>query len=487
MDTHLTQPTTDGSRSQRGVRRAEPESSHGQTDPIDTLPPTFRWGVATSSYQIEGAVAEDGRTPSIWDTFCRVPGAVANGENGDVACDHYHRMPEDVALIADLGLDTYRFSVAWPRVQPGGRGPANPAGLAFYDRLVDELLGRGVDPWVTLYHWDLPQELEDAGGWPYRDTAHRFADYAELVFATLGDRVKTWTTLNEPWCSAMLGYAYGEHAPGRRNLGDGIAAAHHLLLGHGLAAQRLRAAAANPIELGLTVNLSTADPATDSVADRDAARAADGLGNRLYLDPVFHGRYPEDVVADLAAEGVEIPVRDGDLAVIATPIDVLGVNYYFGQLFSGVDERGRERDDQGRPVRRVIRRNLPRTAMDWEIVPDSFTDLLVRLSRDYPGVPLVITENGAAFDDRPDSDGFVADDDRVAYLAEHLRAVARARQAGADVRGYFAWSLLDNFEWAYGYDKRFGIVRVDYDTQRRTPKRSAHWYRDTVQRVRGQR
>ncbi|WP_435123048.1 GH1 family beta-glucosidase [Micromonospora tulbaghiae] len=470
MDTDLTRP-----------------SSVAGPDPIDTLPPAFRWGVATSSYQIEGAVAEDGRTPSIWDTFCRVPGAVANGDNGDVACDHYHRMPQDVALIADLGLDTYRFSVAWPRVQPGGRGPANVAGLAFYDRLVDELLGRGVEPWVTLYHWDLPQELEDAGGWPDRDTAYRFADYAELVFAALGDRVRTWTTLNEPWCSAMLGYAYGDHAPGRRNLGDGIAAAHHLLLGHGLATRRLREAARSPIELGLTLNLSTADPETGSAADRDAARAADGLANRLYLDPVLHGEYPQDVVADLAAEGVRIPVQDGDLEVIATPIDVLGVNYYFGQLHSGVDEQGRDRDDDGRPVRRVVRRDLPRTAMDWEIVPESFTDLLVRLHRDYPGTPMVITENGAAFDDKPDADGFVNDDDRVGYLTEHLRAVARARAAGADVRGYFAWSLLDNFEWAYGYDKRFGIVRVDYDTQRRTPKRSALWYRDTVRRVRGQR
>ncbi|WP_431944186.1 GH1 family beta-glucosidase [Micromonospora marina] len=470
MDTDLTRP-----------------SSVTGPDPIDTLPPTFRWGVATSSYQIEGAVAEDGRTPSIWDTFCRVPGAVANGDHGDVACDHYHRMPQDVALVADLGLDTYRFSVAWPRVQPGGRGPANAAGLAFYDRLVDELLGRGVEPWVTLYHWDLPQELEDAGGWPNRDTAYRFADYAELVFAALGDRVRTWTTLNEPWCSAMLGYAYGDHAPGRRNLGDGIAAAHHLLLGHGLATRRLREAARSPIELGLTLNLSTADPATGSAADRDAARAADGLANRLYLDPVLRGAYPQDVVDDLAAEGVRIPVEDGDLDVIATPIDVLGVNYYFGQLHSGVDEQGRERDDDGRPVRRVVRRDLPRTAMDWEIVPESFTDLLVRLHRDYPDTPMVITENGAAFDDEPDADGFVADDDRVGFLTEHLRAVARARAAGADVRGYFAWSLLDNFEWAYGYDKRFGIVRVDYDTQRRIPKRSALWYRDTVRRVRGQR
>ncbi|RGC69414.1 Beta-glucosidase B [Micromonospora sp. MW-13] len=454
-------------------------------DPIDTLPPVFRWGVATSSYQIEGAVAEDGRTPSIWDTFCRVPGAVAGGDNGDVACDHYHRMPQDVALIADLGVDTYRFSVAWPRVQPGGRGPANPAGLAFYDRLVDELLGRGVDPWVTLYHWDLPQELEDAGGWPERDTAYRFADYAMLVFDALNDRVRTWTTLNEPWCSAMLGYAYGEHAPGRRDLGDAIAAAHHLLLGHGLATRRIRAAATGPVEVGITLNLGTADPATDSAADHDAARAADGLGARLYLDPLVHGRYPADVLADLAADGVTVPVRDDDLTVIAAPLDVLGVNYYFGQLFSGVDAAGRDRDAAGRPVRRAVPRGRPRTAMDWEIVPECFTDLLLRISRDYPGLPMVITENGAAFDDRPDARGFVADDDRVDYLAEHLRAVARARQAGADVRGYFAWSLLDNFEWAYGYDKRFGIVRVDYDTQERVPKRSALWFRDTVRRVRG--
>ncbi|MFF3866210.1 GH1 family beta-glucosidase [Micromonospora sp. NPDC001898] len=454
-------------------------------DPIDTLPASFRWGVATSSYQIEGAVAEDGRTPSIWDTFCRVPGAVAGGDTGDVACDHYHRMPQDVALIADLGVDTYRFSTAWPRVQPGGRGPANPAGLAFYDRLVDELLGRGVDPWVTLYHWDLPQELEDAGGWPARDTAHRFADYAMLVFDALGDRVRTWTTLNEPWCSAMLGYAYGEHAPGRRDLGDAIAAAHHLLLGHGLAIRRIRAAATAPVEVGITLNLATAEPATDSAADRDAARAADGLGARLYLDPLVHGRYPDDVLADLAADGVTVPVRDDDLTVIAAPLDVLGVNYYFGQVFSGVDADGRDRDAGGRPVRRVIPRGRPRTAMGWEIVPECLTDLLLRISRDYPGLPMVITENGAAFDDRPDVRGFVADDDRVDYLAEHLRAVARARRAGADVRGYFAWSLLDNFEWAYGYDKRFGIVRVDYDTQERVPKRSALWFRDTVRRVRG--
>jgi beta-glucosidase len=454
-----------------------------QSDLIASLPPNFRWGVSTSAYQIEGAVHEDGRTPSIWDTFCRVPGAIANAETGDVACDHYHRMPQDVALIHDLGLDTYRFSVAWPRVQPGGRGAANPAGLGFYDRLVDELLGQGVHPWVTLYHWDLPQELQDAGGWPARDTAYRFADYAMLVFDHLSDRVRTWTTLNEPWCSAMLGYAYGMHAPGRRDLPAAINAVHHLLLGHGLAIQGMRSAATGSIDLGITLNLSPAAAATDSELDQAAARRADGLGNRIYLDPLRYGRYPADVVADLAAQGAELPVQSGDLDIIASPIDVLGVNYYTGYLFSGRDEDGRgpERD----PVQRRVGRGLPTTAMGWEIFPEGLTDLLIRISRDYPGLPIVVTESGAAFDDKPDDSGFVGDDDRTAYLASHIAAVAAARQAGADVRGYFVWSLLDNFEWAEGYAKRFGIVRVDYDTQARIPKQSALWYRDTVRRVRG--
>jgi beta-glucosidase len=456
-----------------------------RADPIDTLPSSFRWGVATSAYQIEGAHDEDGRTPSIWDTYCRTPGMVNDGENGDVACDHYHRMPEDVDLIRSLGVDTYRFSVAWPRVQPGGRGPVNHAGLAFYDRLVDELLGKGIDPWVTLYHWDLPQELEDEGGWPVRDTAYRFADYAMLVFDQLSDRVQTWTTLNEPWCSAMLGYAYGLQAPGRHDLPAAISAVHHLLLGHGLATQRMRAAAVRPIELGITLNMGTSDPETDSQADIAAARRADGLGARIYMDPLVHGRYPADVVEDLAARGIRIPVRPGDLSVISAPIDVLGVNFYSGHVFSGVDEDGRDRDDDGNPVERAIPQGNPLTAMGWEIVPEAFTRLLVRLSKDYPGLPMVITENGAAFDDQPDAAGFVRDFDRVEYFNEHIGAVARARQAGADVRGYFAWSLMDNFEWSYGYAKRFGIVRVDYETQVRTPKQSALWYRDTIKRVRG--
>jgi beta-glucosidase len=452
---------------------------------IAGLPSGFRWGVATSAYQIEGAIDVDGRTPSIWDTFCQVPGAIDNGDTGDIACEHYARMPADVALIKELGLDTYRFSVSWPRVQPHGRGPVNPAGIAFYDRLVDELLAQGIDPWVTLYHWDLPQELEDAGGWPVRDTAYRFADYSMLVFDALSDRVDTWTTLNEPWCSAMLGYAYGAHAPGRKEYPAAVAAVHHLLLGHGLATERMREAATRPIDIGITLNAATAYPASDAEPDLEAARRADGMGARLYLEPLAHGRYPADVIADLAAGGVEIPVQEGDLATISAPIDVLGINYYFSQKFTGFGEDGRTVGDDGLPISRTLPLDKPRTAMDWEIVPEGFTDLLVRISRDYPGLPMVVTENGSAFEDVADENGYVADEGRSAYFSSHLAAVASAIQQGADIRGYLAWSLLDNFEWAYGYDKRFGIVRVDYDTQARIPKQSALWLRDTLRRVRG--
>jgi beta-glucosidase len=451
---------------------------------IDTLPASFRWGVATSAYQIEGAVAEDGRTPSIWDTYCRVPGAVFEADNGDVACDHYHRVPEDVAMIRDLGVDTYRFSVSWTRVQPHGRGPANPAGLAFYDRLVDELLGQGIDPWVTLYHWDLPQELEDAGGWPVRDTAYRFADYSMLVFDQLSDRVRTWTTLNEPWCTAMLGYAYGQQAPGRTSFPDSMHAVHHLLLGHGLATQRMRAASKGPIDLGITLNTAAVAPATDSELDRLATARVDALGTRIYLDPIVKGHYPLDLVEGLAAVGIEIPVQEGDLEIISTPTDVLGINYYFGALVSGVDDYGNTVDGNGYPINRNVRVGTGVTAMGWEIMPDWFTAHLVRLHKDY-GMPMVITENGAAFEDVADETGFVRDEDRAGYLSAHIAAVAGARQQGADVRGYFAWSLMDNFEWSYGYAKRFGLIRVDYASQVRTPKLSALWYTDTIDRVRG--
>jgi beta-glucosidase len=352
-------------------------------------------------------------------------------------------------------------------------------------RVRSTLLGRGIDPWVTLYHWDLPQELEDAGGWPVRDTAYRFADYAMLVFDALRDRVNSWTTLNEPLCTAMLGYDRGIHAPGRKDFGAALHAVHHLLLGHGLATQRMRAAATRPAEFGITLNTTSVRAASDSPADVDAARRADGLGTRIYLDPLVHGHYPADVLDDLAARGVHLPIEDGDLEVISTPFDVLGINYYFTYMVSGVDGDGRTVDDDGLPVEQVVRFGVPVTAMDWEITPDGLTDLLVRFSRDYPGKPIFITENGAAFDDVADDSGFVRDDDRTAYLSAHIAAVARARQLGADVRGYFAWSFMDNFEWAYGYGKRFGIVRVDYESQRRVPKQSAHWYRDVIRRVRG--
>lgn len=454
---------------------------------VGTLPSDFRWGVGTSAYQIEGAVAEDGRTPSIWDTYGQSPWAIDNGDTGEVACDHYHRMPADVGLVKELGVDTYRFSVSWPRVQPRGRGAINPAGIGFYDRLVDELLNNGIDPWLTLYHWDLPQDLEDAGGWPARDTAVRFADYAMLVFDKLSDRVRYWTTLSEPWCTAMHGYVHGVMAPGRRDPRAGMAAAHHLLLGHGLAVRRMRELAPPGTHFGITLNLSTADPATPSDADREAARFEDGLGTRFYLDALVRGRYPEDVVEDLASHGIRLPVEPWDPSIIAAPLDFLGVDYYFGRRYSGVEENGSAVEHFGLPAFRKVPFGVPSTVSGWEILPGKLTELLVRIARDYPGLPLFVTENGAAFADVADDTGFVRDDDRVAYLSAHIAATAAARQAGADVRGYFAWSLLDSFEWAYGYAKRLGLVRVDRETQERTIKQSGLFYRDLVQRVRGAR
>ncbi|BAL91665.1 putative beta-glucosidase [Actinoplanes missouriensis 431] len=433
---------------------------------------TFTWGVATSAYQIEGAAFTDGRTASIWDTFARD----VVGETGEVACDHYHRMPDDVQLIKSLGVDAYRFSVSWPRVQPGGKGPANPAGLDFYDRLVDELLAAGIDPWLTLYHWDLPQELEDAGGWPVRDTAYRFADYSALVFDRLSDRVRNWGTVNEPWCVAYLGYEHGVHAPGRRDFQAALDATHHLLLGHGLVASSLRR---EGTVVGPALNIGTATPASGDPIDIAAARLADGMGTRIFLDPIARGAYPADVLEHLAARGHELPVRDGDLKIISAPIDILGVNFYFGQDFSGYGVDGATADANGLPIVREIMPDVPRTALGWPITPDRFTTLLLRLQHDY-GIPLAVTENGAVYEDVPDAGGFIADHERTAYLAAHVDAVFAARSAGADVRGYFAWSLMDNFEWAEGYTKRFGLVHVDYETQMRSLKRSALWFRDRV-------
>ncbi|MEV3987918.1 GH1 family beta-glucosidase [Streptomyces sp. NPDC049837] len=447
-----------------------------------TFPAAFRWGTATAAYQIEGAADEDGRTPSIWDTFSRRPGAVRNGDTGDIAADHYHRMAEDVALMKDLGVTDYRFSVAWPRVQPTGRGPAVQKGLDFYRRLVDELRAADIRPVATLYHWDLPQELEDAGGWPQRETAERFAEYAGLVAGALGDRVATWTTLNEPWCAAFLGYASGEHAPGRTDPAASLRAAHHLNLAHGLAVEVLRAALPPSAEVSLTLNLHAVRALSASTEDREAARRVDALGNRIFLDPVFHGRLPEDLVEDTAALMDWAFVRDGDLEVIASPVDSLGINYYSPTVVAAGTSRAPSPWPGAEPHVRFVPAPGPRTAMDWPVDADGLYELLTRLRDELPEVPLMVTENGAAYDDYADPSGEVHDPERVAYLHAHLAAVHRALADGVDVRGYFLWSLLDNFEWAYGYGKRFGIVHVDFASQRRTPKDSARWYADVIAR-----
>ncbi|MET0449225.1 MAG: GH1 family beta-glucosidase [Aeromicrobium sp.] len=445
---------------------------------LDTsrLPADFCWGAATSSYQVEGAVDEDGRTPSIWDTFAATPGRVDHGETGEVAIDHYHRWREDVDLMADLGLGAYRFSVAWPRVQPDGLGSGNAPGIAFYDRLVDRLLERGITPWVTLYHWDLPEALEQAGGWPSRDTAERFADYAAIVGTALGDRVKHWITLNEPWCAAFLGYASGIHAPGRTDAADAVAASHHLLLGHGLAVQRLREVAPDA-QVGVTVNLYPVTPVDDSGRHDDAVRRIDGLMNRWFLDPLLKGSYPKDVLTDLAPVTDAAFIQDGDTSVIAQPLDFLGINYYTRHvvgagLWPGSDAVRFQHDN-----------GLAKSASGWDIDPVGLVDILTQVHRDYPPLPIYLTENGAAFDDEV-VDGVVRDANRIAYIESHLASLATVRARGVDVRGYFAWSLMDNFEWAEGYDKRFGIVHVDYETQVRTPKDSARWYSDLIRRHR---
>jgi beta-glucosidase len=449
------------------------------------FPAGFVWGAATSAYQVEGAAREGGRGPSIWDTFAGTPGRVVGGDTGEVAADHYHRYRQDTALMADLGLGAYRFSVAWPRVQPDGRGPVNQEGLDFYRRLADGLLERGIEPWVTLYHWDLPRALQDSGGWADRGVVDRFVEYATAVYRALSDRVTNWTTLNEPWCAAFLGHASGVHAPGVQDPATAVRAAHHLLLAHGQAARAMRALAAGP-RLGINLNLDPVTPASAAPADQDAARRIDGLYNRLFLDPLFQGRYPADVLEDLAGLGGLERAGDADLEAVAAPLDLLGVNYY--RRWTVAARPGRPRLG-GPPSPWVaagdvefVARDRPRTALGWEIDPSGLDELLLRLHRDYPSLPLYVTENGAAFDDGVDQQGRVRDPDRVRFLDGHLRAVHRAIEGGADLRGYFVWSLLDNFEWAEGYGPRFGIVYVDFPTQRRLPKDSARWYRDVIAR-----
>jgi beta-glucosidase len=439
------------------------------TEPARTFPADFVWGAATAAYQIEGAVDADGRGESIWDRFSATPGKVRNGETGAIACDFYNRYPEDVRLIRSLGLDAFRFSIAWPRVLPEGRGRVNEAGLDFYDRLVDELLGNGVEPYVTLYHWDLPQALEDRGGWPARETAEAFVEYVEAVAGRLGDRVTHWITHNEPWVVAWLGYSWGVHAPGRTSDADAIATSHHLLLSHGWAVDVLRREAPNA-QVGITLNLAHVDAAGDTPEDLDAARIVDGNLNRWYLDPLFRGAYPEDMLEHYAPDAPD--VRDGDLEAISAPIDFLGVNNYSRHLVRA--------SANGEGPHMVRDPESQYTDMGWEIYPQGLYQVLARVRDDYGPPAIYITENGAAFGDIRGHDGRVHDPERRDYIAQHVDAVGRALEEGVPMKGYFVWSLLDNYEWAFGYGKRFGIVYVDYPTLERVPKDSALWYRDFV-------
>ncbi|WP_432005624.1 GH1 family beta-glucosidase [Streptomyces parvus] len=437
---------------------------------LTALPADFTWGVATAAYQIEGAVAEDGRSPSIWDTFSHTPGKVDGGDTGDTACDHYHRVPEDIGLIKQLGADAYRFSIAWPRVVPGGDGPVNKAGLDFYDRLVDGLLEAGVTPFATLYHWDLPQVLQDRGGWTVRETSEHFAAYASHVGERLGDRVKDWATLNEPLCSAWIGHLEGRMAPGLTDLTAAVRASYHLHLGHGLAVQAIRAASSDA-RVGIVNNLSPIEPASASEADLAAARRADGHINRWWLDPILGRGYPQDMMEEY---GVELPVQPGDLETIAAPLDWLGLNYYFRQIVTA------DPDGTAPRAKQVSVPGARLTHMDWEVHAEGLEQLLLRLTEEYGVGRIYVTENGSAYEDVVAADGSVHDPERVRYLEEHLAACARAVAKGAPLAGYFAWSLLDNFEWAYGYDKRFGLVHVDYATQRRTVKSSGLRYAELV-------
>jgi len=441
------------------------------SDPVGAqgaFPVGFSWGAATSSYQTEGAVHEDGRGESIWDRFCATPGAVRNGEDGTIACDSYHRYREDVALLHELGANAFRFSISWPRVLPTGRGAVNEAGLDFYDRLVDELLANGIEPLVTLYHWELPSALEDAGGWPERRTVEAFVELAEVVGRRLGDRVSRWITHNEPWVASWLGYGWGMHAPGRASVEDALAAAHHLLLSHGLACEVLRTCSRDA-HVGIALDLTEAVPATSGEEDIAAAAELDGERNRWFLDAIFRAEYPADVRERFVSSVP--PIAEGDLSTIAAPLDFLGVNYYTRNVVERTPDGGR---------RTVPQPGAPHTEMGWEVAPQSLFNILVRLRDEYAPPSIAITENGAAFTDVRREDGSVVDPERCAYLADHVEAVRRALVAGVPVSGYFVWSLLDNFEWTEGYSKRFGIVYVDYPTLERVPKSSFYRYRDLI-------
>ena len=440
------------------------------------FPDGFIWGATTSAQQIEGGRHEGGRGESIWDRFASLPGKITDGTNPDIACDHYHRWREDIELMKWLGLGGYRFSIAWPRILPAGTGTPNGAGLDFYDALVDGLLEAGIKPFPTLYHWDLPQALQDRGGWGERDTAKAFADYAAIITRRLGDRIGHWVTHNEPWCAATLGHEEGCHAPGHLDPAEGLRTAHHLLLSHGWATEAMRNEAP-AAEVGIVLIHTPAFPATDSEEDKDAARWFDGFFNRWYLDPIFRGAYPADAITDRVAAGhldrPELPfVKNGDLAAVSAPLDFLGFNYYSRVVMKAGPD--------GRPVDAKTIPPEELTDMGWEVYPQGLHDSLVRVHRDYGPRKIYITENGAAYDYPVDAEGRISDRKRITYLREHLLAARRAIADGVPLKGYFAWSLMDNFEWAYGFEKRFGLFAVDYETQERIPKDSAYWYRDVV-------
>jgi beta-glucosidase len=444
-----------------------------------SFPSGFLWGAATASYQIEGAVDEDGRSPSIWDVFSKMPGRVLDGDTGDVACDHYHRLEQDVALMKELGLQAYRFSIAWPRIIPTGRGAVNPAGVDFYSRLVDLLLENDIRPFATLYHWDLPQVLAERGGWLNRDITHWYAEYAAAIVAPLGDRVRNWITLNEPWCSSILSYSIGHHAPGHQDVAEGLTTAHHLMLAHGTAVPVIRESCPGA-EVSITLNLTDIRGPEDEAPDPDAVRRADNAHNKMFLDPVLKGEYPADFLEDTAPVTDHAFIQDGDLETISAPLDSLGLNYY-------TTTRVRPRQDgpvasplPGCDTVEVLPPAPPLTGIGWEVDESGLRNLLVRVTEDYGQPVIYITENGSAWDDTLDEDGQVHDADRTAYLHGHLGAVADAIEAGADVRGYFAWSLMDNFEWSYGYSQRFGVVHVDYDSQQRTVKDSGREYASII-------
>ncbi|MEU4294264.1 GH1 family beta-glucosidase [Kribbella sp. NPDC026596] len=441
------------------------------------FPPGFTWGAATASYQVEGAVSADGRGPSIWDTFAHTPGKISDGTNGDVAVDHYHRFADDVRLLADLGLKAYRFSIAWPRIVPAGSGAANPDGLAFYRRLAETCLEYGVTPYATLYHWDLPQPLEDAGGWLVRDTAERFRDYAAVTHDALSDVIKHWMTLNEPWCSAFLGYGNGEHAPGRTEGADALKAVHHLLLGHGLALEALRSSEGT---YGIALNPAPIHAASESAADRDAARRIDGLRNRMFLDPLLAGTYPADVLEDTGMTEWFAAQAD-DLALISAPLDFMGVNYYCPTAVAAPDGPISTPGPSTQPGSEnvvAVDTGLPRTQMGWPIQATGLRDILVTINKLAPELPLYVTENGSAYPDVLTADGTVEDDERLDYLQQHVAVCQDLVTEGFPLKGYFAWSLMDNFEWAWGYSRRFGIVYVDYTTQQRVVKKSGLWLKD---------